>query len=252
MILHFWQQNLQSFLFGMLQYKSSPDPGQKKKSLNNPYFFDAKIIINCQPLHNVICMYINREISESVLTMKQCPPFGSERQADIKLSGRPLNISSQFISCQWLLQRWWLRATFWAFQVCVASALEITCSLAGSVHITPAPRACSKKFPYETSASSGTGSSMDVSCLVSLGRNTPCFIVSMHKKLAKCMASSVIRFSFHRATVIYEAYFHVVTRKCFHLMIGQCTFLYQTCLKTFCCFKYTFSHEICCFNHILF
>lgn len=85
-------------------------------------------------------------------------------------------------------------------------------------------------------------------CLVSLGRSTLSFTVPMYMKLAKCIASSMIRFSFHRATVIYEAYFHVVTRKCFHLMIGQCTFLYQTCSKSFYCFKNTFSQEICCFH----
>lgn len=197
-------------------------------------------------------MYIKGAISEPVLTMKRHPPFGSTRQADVRLSRRPLNISSQFISRRRLLQRWWLRAMLCAFQVCLDSALEITCFLAGGVCITPAPPVPAAKFPNETCASSGTGSCMDVTCSVSLGRHTPRFRVSMHKKLAKCTASSMIRFSFHRTTVIYEAYFHVVTRKSFHLMIGQCTFLYQTCLKTFYCFKNTFSQEICSFNRISF
>lgn len=179
-------------------------------------------------MHIIIFVYIKGEVSESVLTSKQCPPFGSERQADIKLSVRPLNTSSPFIFCQWHLQRWCLRAMLCAFQVC-----------RHCVH-HPRPRACSKKFPYEISASSGTSSCMDVTCLVSLGRNIPFFRLSMHKKLAKCVASSMIRFLFHRTTVIYETYFHVVTRKCFHLTTGQWSFLYQTSLKNFYCFRIHF------------
>lgn len=195
-------------------------------------------------------------MSESVLTGKQRPPFGSGGQAGTKLSGRLLDMSPLFTprpvapaeeAAQSNALVFRLRAVHCVFQVCTGSTLEMLCSCAGGVCI---PRASSKKFPLETPASPGTDSPRDVTCLVSLGRNTPCFIVSMHKKLAKCMASSMIRFLFHRATVIYGAYFHVVTRKCFHLMIGQCTFLYQTCLKTFYCFKNIFSQAFFCFNQI--
>lgn len=37
-------------------------------------------------------MHIKREMSESVLTVKQCPPFGKEGQAGTKLSGRLLDL----------------------------------------------------------------------------------------------------------------------------------------------------------------
>lgn len=191
-----------------------------------------------------------------MLTVKQGFPFGSEGQAGTKLPGRlwkcPFCSPHASGSCTGhspeQCRVFQVPEQCTVFSRCALEVPGKCCAPEQCVH----PPCASSKFPCEISPSPGTGSPRDVTCLVFLGRNTPCFIVSMHKKLAKCTASSMIRFLFHRATVIYEAYFHVVTRKCFHLMIRQCTFLYQTCLKTFYCFKNIFSQEFCCFNQISF
>lgn len=121
-----------------------------KNYLNRPYLSHDKII-NCPTLHNIIYMCIKGEMSESVLTGKQRPPFGSGGQAGTKLSGRLLDTSPLSTPCQWLLQRRQPRAMHWfsVSEQCTVfsrsgSTLEMLCSCAGGVCI---PCASSKKFP---------------------------------------------------------------------------------------------------------
>lgn len=135
-------------------------------------------------------MYVKGKVLELVLTTKQRPCFWSRRQADAKRSRRLLNMLVHLTPGA-LAE---VMAQPLCFPVCVESALEIRAALQAGC-VLPLPRCRSKTFPLRLLPVLVLAP-VWMWCLVSLGGNTPCFIVSMHKKLAKCMASSVIRFFF--------------------------------------------------------
>lgn len=156
--------------------------------------------------------------------------FGSEGQA--KPAGRILDLSPLPSPCQWLLQRTQPRQCT-VFQVSEQSTVLQVCTvLQCSVCI---PLCLQQEVPYEISASPGTAPLWMWHVWFSWIGTHPASQLPCIRNF-KCTLSSMISFLFHRATVIYEAYFHVVTRKRCHLMLGQCTFLSQTYLKTFYCF----------------